>query len=299
MQANMGMAGEFRCVVKRADGSTKIDTGYQKNLILDQGLNVFGGNTDVTSKCAIGSGNSTPIVTQTRLDYPVKTVNRAESYYSLKNDYDQTKDGNFYKTNKVVRFVFNDLNNVNISEIGLTSSEDVLFSRALIKSGNGQPTTITVLSGEILEIYYKLWMVTDLTPKTGVINVSDGVGNNTAYNYKVTPTRVAYQSAWSVYIGYSPKYVSASFYDGIPDSSPSGSTKTTNAYIDKSYKKIINFIYDVNSGNGVIDMLIATSVGCYQINFTSVADGSPITKTKTQTLTIPIELSWGRYEGAL
>ena len=34
MQANMGMAGEFRCVVKRADGSTKIDTGYQKNLIL-------------------------------------------------------------------------------------------------------------------------------------------------------------------------------------------------------------------------------------------------------------------------
>lgn len=30
MQANMGMAGEFRVVVKRTDGSTKIDTGYQK-----------------------------------------------------------------------------------------------------------------------------------------------------------------------------------------------------------------------------------------------------------------------------
>ena len=43
MQANMGIAGEFRVVVKRADGSTKIDTGYQKNLILNQGLDFFGG----------------------------------------------------------------------------------------------------------------------------------------------------------------------------------------------------------------------------------------------------------------
>lgn len=41
MQANMGMAGEFRVVVKRADGSVKTDTGYQKNLILNQGLGFF------------------------------------------------------------------------------------------------------------------------------------------------------------------------------------------------------------------------------------------------------------------
>ena len=43
MNTNIGMAGEFRCVVKKSDGSTKIDTGYQKNLILDQGLDFFGG----------------------------------------------------------------------------------------------------------------------------------------------------------------------------------------------------------------------------------------------------------------
>ena len=38
MNTNIGMTGEFRCVVKKSDGSTKIDTGYQKNLILNQGL---------------------------------------------------------------------------------------------------------------------------------------------------------------------------------------------------------------------------------------------------------------------
>ena len=57
MQADMGVAGEFRCVVKRADGSTKIDTGYQKNLILNQGLDFFGGDRGyMTSYCVIGSG---------------------------------------------------------------------------------------------------------------------------------------------------------------------------------------------------------------------------------------------------
>mgnify|MGYP007002822680 CR=1 FL=1 len=74
MQANMGMTGEFRCVVKRADGSTKIDTGYQKNLILNQGLDFFGFGTNVgnvesiMNYCIIGSGNSTPTYAQNKLD---------------------------------------------------------------------------------------------------------------------------------------------------------------------------------------------------------------------------------------
>lgn len=60
MQANMGMSGEFRCVVKRADGSTKIDTGYQKNLILNQGLDFFGGSngSDMMAYCVIGSSQA-------------------------------------------------------------------------------------------------------------------------------------------------------------------------------------------------------------------------------------------------
>lgn len=31
MNTNIGMTGEFRCVVKKSDGSTKIDTGCQKS----------------------------------------------------------------------------------------------------------------------------------------------------------------------------------------------------------------------------------------------------------------------------
>lgn len=38
----VGVAGEFRCVVTKADGTIKTDTGYQRNIILNQGLDFFG-----------------------------------------------------------------------------------------------------------------------------------------------------------------------------------------------------------------------------------------------------------------
>ena len=158
MQANMGMAGEFRCVVKRADGSTRIDTGYQKNLILNQGLDFFGGGKgeDMMQYCVIGSGNSTPTVTQTTLDSIIKQATSTAPTY--KYDYNQVIDGNLYKPNKVGKYSFTNIDNVNVSELGLASlygsnTSYYLCTRALIKDSNGNPTTITVLSGEQLDIY--------------------------------------------------------------------------------------------------------------------------------------------------
>lgn len=77
MKANeVGIAGEVRCVITRADGSVKADTGFQKNLILNQGLEFFGGGkgTFINTYCAIGSGNSTPTITQTQLDAYITQV---------------------------------------------------------------------------------------------------------------------------------------------------------------------------------------------------------------------------------
>ena len=188
MNTNIGMVGEFRCVVKKADGSIKTDTGYQKNLILNQGLDFFGGGNgnNMMDFCVIGSGNSKPVYTQNELDAITAYASGAD--FSTKYDYDASKDGNIYKTNKVRKYTFNGLNNVNISEVGLASQFSSLTSyylctRALIKDAQGVPTTITVLNGEILEIYYKLWQVFDTTDKVGTINLLDGVGGSVAYNY--------------------------------------------------------------------------------------------------------------------
>ena len=326
MNTNIGMAGEFRCVVKKSDGSIKTDTGYQKNLILDQGLDFFGGDKggNMMAYCVIGSGNSQPIYTQNKLDTAITGVDGAD--FSSKYDYDASRDGNLYKTNKVKKYTFYSPNNVNISEVGLASAFSssinyYLCTRALIKDDQGVPTTITVLSGEVLEIYYKLWQVFDTTDKTGQVNSLDGAGGSVAYNYKLRLCDVgsiAYQyiiaehTSGAVNKGFGGCFVFSSDLSAITTKpSPSGVSDigdyngfdyfgSDGQYTPNSFKRIIYYNSGINNTNTSFRGVVApTSMGAYQIRFGSVADDSPITKTNTQTLSIPVEISWGRYEGAL
>lgn len=313
MQANMGMAGEFRVVVKRADGSTKIDTGYQKNLILNQGLDFFGGGngSNMMSYCVIGSGNSQPVYTQNKLDTAVSGVAGTDS--STKYDYDAALDGNLYKTNRVVKYSFNGLNNVNISELGLASTYGnattyFLCTRALIKDSQGNPTTITVLSGEILEVYYKLWAVFDTTDKTGQLNVLDGVGNSQIYNYIVRLSHVGedkYRSLGKTLINtYFQLYPGdIGTIRNAPSVNPGqASLVAPQAYTSGSYKLklIANFGTNFNATVRSLDISYGDNpFGCYQLRIGNAKDDTALTKTNSQTLSIPIEFSWGRYESAL
>ena len=322
MNTNIGMTGEFRCVVKKSDGSTKIDTGYQKNLILNQGLDFFGsGNSNsMMDYCVIGSGNSQPSYTQNKLDTTIAGVRGGD--FSSKYDYDASRDGNLYKTNQVRKYTFNGLNNVNISEVGLAAtysntSNYYLCTRALIKDTQGVPTTITVLSGEILEIYYKLWAVYDTTDKTGTLNLLDGVGGSVAYNWRLRPARVGNRYAYITGEGYNGLGcpVGANYTGGASQWFYTGEIQGISAepldsidrldlslgnYTKDSYKIVINISATVSKINGLIrSILVNTTLGTYQIRFGSVADDSPINKTSTKTLDIPVEVSWDRYEGAL
>jgi len=331
MQANMGMAGEFRVVVKRADGSKKLDTGYQKNLILNQGLDFFGGDNgdNMTAYCVIGSGNSQPSYTQNKLDTAITGV--FGDYFSTKYDYDVARDGNLYKANKVKKYSFSGLNNINISEVGLAStysntSDYYLCTRALIKDSKGNPTTITILNGEILEIYYKLWAVFDTTDKIGTLNLLDGVGGSATYNYTVRPATVGVTdpgvggNSFADNIGKVINYLSRSIERGFYVSSSSISAiaslpsnlvsygsvyessfpVTGSSYTSGSYKKTLTLNCPVDKLNQQIaSLFLYSTFGSWQISIKSTNDDLGISKTSTQILSIPIEVSWGRYEGAL
>lgn len=317
MQANMGIAGEFRCVVKRADGSVKLDTGYQKNLILDQGLDYFGSDDPIysfNSTCVVGTGNSIPKVTQTKLDNAVGFAFLAVA--DDKKDYDVVRDGNLYKTSRQCKYLIKGLDNANITEVGLASrfsgnTNYSLNTRALIKDSNGNPTTITVLRGEQLDIYYKVWRIFGLTDKTGTFNLLDGVGGSVAYNYKTRPAHVGTSSFANLNLDAMSTINSLSLQLATGDlaavtSAPTGgssmsNTKTLSPYVLGSYKRVVTLSLSSSAANFAIrSMLVSLHfIGTWQVRFGSVADDSPITKTNTQTLSIPIEFSWGRYEGAL
>ena len=80
LNQNLGIAGEFQVIVRQADGSARIDTGMQKNLILDNGLKYYlsqkmmndnAEEEDPTgmmfSGLVVGSGNQQPTNTEVKL----------------------------------------------------------------------------------------------------------------------------------------------------------------------------------------------------------------------------------------
>lgn len=167
----VGLYGEVKVIVKRADGTVRLDTGFFPNVITNLGLDALGNNHNLFNYCAVGGGNSVPLNTNTKLDnfLAVGTQISSESKY----DYDPVRDTEFYKCSRTVGYRFTGLDNKNISEVGLVSSNDPrqhsALTRTLIKNSNGDPTVITVLSGEILELQYRLWQVFDVKDKDQVV----------------------------------------------------------------------------------------------------------------------------------
>lgn len=307
----IGIAGEVRLVVKKSCGAVKKDTGFQKNLILNQGLDFFGGGKgfNIFSACAIGSGNSTPVATQTKLDafLTITTGSPSSSEY----DYAASSD-NLYKTNKVYKYVFTGLNNVNVSEVGLvsdgsTSANYYLCTRALLKDSLGTPTTITVLDGETLEIYYKLWRVISILDTSHVVNMLDGKGDSKPYNIIVRPFDVG-KVAWDTVgniadIGAINRVSTSGLSEITSEPTLTEDTRPTinaDAYTGLSFKLKTSMTFSVSQANHNIRVIFSLNKFYrFQFRFGSVLNDSPIPKTSNETLTIPLEFSWGRYEGVL
>lgn len=328
---HVGIAGEVRCVVTKADGKVKTDTGFQKNLILNQGLDFFGGGkgASINTSCAIGSGNSTPAVTQTKLD----TFIALKSGEATTSDYSYVDKGdNLYRMWEQKKYRFTDLDNVNISELGLvstgtTSTNYYLTTRILIKDSSGAPTSISVKTGETLDIYYKVHKVLDIGDKEFVIDMLDGNGGSVPYKVVVRPSRVGDSLSNSVSAnaailgmssGHYPKFylsdgelVKANGAYPLTKETLDSSNVIENPYLG-DYKKNITLSIPLASGNfGGVRLVSAyaqsdsasgraiTSFFPFQIRYGSVANDSPIPKTANDTLSIPVEFSWGRYEGTL
>lgn len=318
---SVGIAGEVRCVVTGADGTIKTDTGYQKNLILNQGLDFFGGGKGsyINASCAIGSGNSAPAITQTKLDAYIAQADGTNTT----SDYGYVDKGdNAYRVWQQKKYRFTGLANVNISEVGLvstgtTSTTYYLTTRALIKDSLGAPTSISVKTGETLDIYYKIYKVIDTRDKSFVVNVLDGNGGSVPYNVIVRPSLVGiakhanFSSLGNVAAGGSSYEGSYSLFTqeiasmlNLPATTGAmisgDNILVQQPYVVASYKKGASLSFDLNQANGNIrSAYIPTSLGLWQMRFGRVSDDAPITKTANDTLSIPLEFSWGRFEGIL
>lgn len=228
LNQNLGIAGEFHVIVRRADGSVRIDTGMQKNLILDNGLKFYLGQKlandnaeeenhvgDMLSGLVVGSGNQQPTNTEVKLQSFVAHTSKYRDTESGKTEPTEDQHPNFVKVWKRTKFIFDNINNQNISELGLVTrywdkyypdrspnyqKRYILVTRALIKGTDGRPLTITVLEGEVLEVIYQINMYVDIRRQTGEFklttyptgqNPETGVGTESQFEYFLQPHNIS------------------------------------------------------------------------------------------------------------
>ena len=228
LNQNLGIAGEFQVIVRRADGSVRIDTGMQKNLILDNGLKFYlkqkMTNDDAEeeehygtmfSGLVVGSGNQEPTNTEVKLQNFIAHTSTQRDAEWGKTEPTIDQHPNFVKVWKRTKFIFDDIRNQNISELGLVTrywdkynnalgtyeKRYMLTTRALIKGSDGRPLTITVLEGEVLEVIYQINMYVDIRRQTGEFklttyqtgqNPETGVGTESQFEYFLQPHNISH-----------------------------------------------------------------------------------------------------------
>ena len=306
------LAGLWRLQARRPDGRVRVDTGWFPNLITDVGLDIPGTSSSWVQSCVVGTGNTPPSVSDTALVAQIaSTSNRIENVGGS----NQTADRyTFART--TFRFAAGAAAG-NVAEIGILggSGGSVLLSRALILDGGGSPTTLTILSDEVLDATYE---IRNYPPLTDVVTTMDITG--VTHDIVIRASEV--DSLWSMFGGGSSLpigwqagaatrgahvYPSTSTLGDVT-SSPSGtgagdSSRSTGSYTAGTYQRSFSNTWDLSSGN-VSGGIAAARVTCgsqpsgagestcglaFQISFDPV-----IPKNNTNNLVLNWRQSWAR-----
>lgn len=292
MQHETQCAGWFKIEATRPDGTRRVLADWFPNLILDGGLDRMGANSDYLDWCQVGSGSTAPSAAQTALVNRIAGTNTQQ----VNNSGAQASAPYYGWARRTYRFA-EGVAAGNLSEVGVGwATSGSLFSRALILDGGGSPTTITVLSDEVLDVTYELRRYPGTVDLTGTV-VLDGVTHNWV-------SRASAVTTAGVWTGVNTMVLDAAqSFNGdigaVTALSPSGSsgslTATPLAYSSGSYTRAATVsagLGDSNLAGGIRSIVIRSSFAAtsrYQIQFDPA-----IPKNNTKVLSLTIQHSWAR-----
>lgn len=200
---NVGMKGFYTFHKRTSEGDVPLlDGAVSDNLIVNAALDYFKSlvnstltpiNAPVSSHInqyqlfrvfSVGTGSTEPTLNDTSLENTLATI--TENSNSVVNNtysYDEVSDSFTYTSSKQIAFPLGSVVG-NISEVGVfgnsgstnAAAATTMFSRALIKDINGNPTTITLTNEDQLVVTYTLVMI---VPRTVSFNFNyNGVDYN-------------------------------------------------------------------------------------------------------------------------
>lgn len=232
-ELTFGIQGEFTVSVIGPDGQVK-ESSTTKNLILDNLLEAIRAKSDASSiyystqTFRVGTGTTPP----TASDLTLQSTLASRAVSSTPTQVAITSDGTNWRTESTIQTDFSVGAVVgNITELGWfvagmkpNTLTNEVYSRTLIKDSQGNPTTLTVTSTDVLRVSYKLVMTGPDADVTGTLTLA---GNS--YNYTIRRPTPSVVAVWAFLDGSSASsnaaYVGGTF--GAAGQNPSGGTLLT------------------------------------------------------------------------
>jgi hypothetical protein len=320
-ELKIGLGGRFRLEAIQKDGSKRF-LGEFNNMVLNSGLDQIGNEVNTISSnnhhlraVYVGTGNSVPAPTQTKLDNPIARQAISNNFGTVTHSSEVPP---YNEWSALYTFAFGAVVG-NIAEIGvgpnnLTLTTAVLFSRALILDGGGLPTTITVTAAEALSVtfFHRIY------PPTGTVTGTVTVGGIN-YDYQMRAAFISgsggpQSQTWLSYADGSQGVIGpfvGSFYPtqtlGPITGGPTPPTGVDHVQTSGTLVTWENSVYNngdffrdgigkigLNFGNiagGWGSCVFNHTIGCFQIAWTP----TKIPKTALKQYTFTYRYTWGRY----
>lgn len=304
--------GRYKLTVRKPNGDIRLETDWFDNLITNYGLDslVYTNSNSFAYYCRIGSGDTTPSFTDTALvnQYASTSTIQSRSYSYVAGPPAHISHTVVYRFAAIETGVTR-----TIREIGVSNNpSDSLQSRALILDTSGNPITITMIEGEVLDAtyqydYYFALMTNDYTQTITIDSVEYTVTWRAALtdSNSYTPFGIATLSGNGRIV---PSGNMLYLYSGtigavstLPSGTNSGYITTTAAstYVTGSYQRTLTWDVSLNEGNfagGIGAAAFHNSSYSVAATLRHQCSFSPtITKTENDIMKISVTYSVARY----
>lgn len=197
----MNIGAVLKLIVRKADTHKIVrETPEFHNLVLNTGLARMANGTWI-DRCCVGTGNSNPVASQVALDSFLASSTTVAAGVADVGGIQITTAPFYWFGRRTWRFAVGTATG-NISEVGLGWGNTNLWNRALIKDAGDNPTTITVLSDEYLDVISEVRIYP--SEATGLFNLVDKVGtvistHEVNIKPRFNPTTY-YGASWAAYV---------------------------------------------------------------------------------------------------
>lgn len=302
LDMKMGLKGRYTITVRKAADESVVRELAFDNLITDSGLNRWGSGA-VGTECRVGSGTTAPSVSDNALASQVAVTSTAAPDNTYTYAHNATGNGSI-TVSRAFRFNAGVAAGT-LAEVGIGWATG-LFSRALIVDGGGTPTTITILSDEILDVRYTL-QVNMPADVTGSVSIG-----GTSYSYTIRPCNIdggttsQFTTTWFINAigGYTGQQNMAVYSGAIGTITQYPSGTQTNggvdlsvaAYSNNSKQRTVTYTAPVIVFNTTFRSMEFGLMGGNNTWFTrfQIDFGASITKTNAQVFSLTFTFSWDR-----